>query len=175
MPSLHRWKTVYRDHAVVLKVSKRPPAWAFTVRPAANLLPVTADGRVLVMHEYRAPLRRWSWAFPGGMIERGETAAAAAKRESEEEIGIRVQRTKKIITVRTAFPETSVTYFLGLGLSHVQPKRWETEKIGAVKPVRIQKLFELAYDGRIHDPRAVVAVLELHRAWKRGALRGFVR
>lgn len=45
-----------------------------------------ADGRMLlVRHSYRR-----HWGFPGGLLERGESADAGARREVLEEVGIRV-------------------------------------------------------------------------------------
>jgi 8-oxo-dGTP diphosphatase len=50
------------------------------------------DGRYLLAR--RPEGRIWSgwWEFPGGKMEAGESAAAAIRRESHEELGIRVTR-----------------------------------------------------------------------------------
>lgn len=54
---------------------------------------VVASGRVLMI---RRQVRegRLSWAFPGGKIEQGETAEAAAVREALEETGLAVEPTR---------------------------------------------------------------------------------
>ena len=162
-------KSVYKDKNVELKVSKQPPAWYIWVRPAANLLPIDSDGRILIMHEFKATTKEWIWGFPGGIIEPGETAVQAAKRECEEELGLRVVRTKMITEVKTNFPKTSVTYFAGYGLSKTKSKGWE--KIGKIKRVNIKQLNQLASDGKIQDPRMVVAILQLCKKVKRGVIK----
>jgi A/G-specific adenine glycosylase len=43
------------------------------------------------------------WEFPGGKRERGETLAAAARREIREETGVRVRVGRKLCLVRHAY------------------------------------------------------------------------
>jgi ADP-ribose pyrophosphatase len=56
-------------------------------RPCVVLIPFEADGRVVLVRQYRAPLDRETWEFPAGSIDAGESADDAARRECEEEIG----------------------------------------------------------------------------------------
>lgn len=164
-------KLVFKDRNVILKKQNHPPMWYLWVRSAANVLPVTDDGKILIMHEYKKRDKKgmWIWGFPGGIIEPGETAAKAAKRECEEELGLSVGRIEKIVEVKTYFPETSVTYFLGFNLGKGKSKGWE--KIGKVKEVTVEELMQLALDAKIQDPRMVVAVLALYKKVKSGKIK----
>lgn len=51
------------------------------------LLPVEADGRVVLIKQYRASVDRELWELPAGRLDPGESAEDAARRECEEEIG----------------------------------------------------------------------------------------
>jgi ADP-ribose pyrophosphatase len=54
--------------------------------PSVVIIPVEADGRVVLVRQYRAPLDRELWEFPAGSLNEGEPADEAARRECEEEI-----------------------------------------------------------------------------------------
>jgi ADP-ribose pyrophosphatase YjhB (NUDIX family) len=55
-----------------------------TPRVAAGALFVNDDGQVLLVH----PTYKNTWDIPGGYVERGESPAAACRRELSEELGV---------------------------------------------------------------------------------------
>ncbi len=55
--------------------------------PSVVLIPLEADGRIVIIRQYRAPLGRELWEFPAGRVDAGESPEDAARRECEEEIG----------------------------------------------------------------------------------------
>lgn len=65
-------------------------------------------GRVLV--QTRPAGRSWSghWEFPGGKLEPGEDAAAAAVRECREELGLPVRVLEPLHTVEWSYPGARV-------------------------------------------------------------------
>ena len=60
------------------------------------LIPVEADGRVVIVKQYRAPLDREMWEFPAGRLKEGESPEDAARRECEEEIGRMPHRIERL-------------------------------------------------------------------------------
>ncbi len=61
--------------------------------PVAGVL-VVRDGRVLLVRRAAAMERAGGrWAYPGGFVEAGESAEGAARRETLEEVGLRVRVT----------------------------------------------------------------------------------
>jgi 8-oxo-dGTP pyrophosphatase MutT (NUDIX family) len=52
-----------------------------------NVIPLTADGRVILVRQYRMGTGDFSLEIPGGMLEQGDDPAGAAVRELLEETG----------------------------------------------------------------------------------------
>ena len=60
-------------------------------RPFAGVGAVIWDGHQILLERRGRPPAQGSWALPGGLVELGETAAAALQREVDEECGIQVE------------------------------------------------------------------------------------
>ena len=56
-------------------------------RPAVAVLPIGADGRVLMIDHYRFITDTRGWELPAGRVDPGESVDAAAGRELLEETG----------------------------------------------------------------------------------------
>ena len=54
---------------------------------AAIIFPLTQEGKVVLVRQYRPPLERMELGLPAGLVERGEEPEAAARRELLEETG----------------------------------------------------------------------------------------
>ena len=52
------------------------------------LVPVTAEGEIILVRQYRHAIGRWAWELPAGSLKRGEEPKKAAARECQEEIGL---------------------------------------------------------------------------------------
>src|SRR5689334_8951711 len=52
------------------------------------LVPITADGRMILERQYRPAIGRWAWELPAGSLKPGEDPVKAAARECQEEIGL---------------------------------------------------------------------------------------
>ena len=93
-PELIRQETDYASrYLVVTKNLKRMPNGqeaTFYLRQendVAVCLPVTREGRFVVVEEYRHGPGRWLFEIPGGDVDKDESAEVAAAREVQEETG----------------------------------------------------------------------------------------
>jgi ADP-ribose pyrophosphatase len=88
-------KRVWEGKFIRVEVAEHPHGiWEYARRQrdmsAAVILPITDADEIVLVEQYRVPLGRNSLELPAGLIgddAHGETAAASAARELEEETG----------------------------------------------------------------------------------------
>ena len=76
-----------REHTV--EVVRHPPS--------VVLLPIQADGRVILVRQYRPSIAQDTWEVPAGSLNPGETPEAAARRECEEETRLAPRRVERLL------------------------------------------------------------------------------
>ncbi len=64
---------------------------------AAAIVPVTAQGSVLLIRQFRYAMDGNIWEIPAGTMESGESPLACAQRELAEEIGVSAARWHKLV------------------------------------------------------------------------------
>jgi ADP-ribose pyrophosphatase len=82
---------VERDMAR-LPGGRRVPMDIVRHRGSVVLIPRPAPGRVVLIRQFRYVIGRWIWELPAGSLDPGEAPRHAARRECEEEIGLRPAR-----------------------------------------------------------------------------------
>lgn len=81
----NKWLELYED--VVNYKGKSEIFNKIKTRDVAVVLPIFSDGSLLMIENYRYPIRKKLLEIPGGFIEKNEKPPLAAKRELIEETG----------------------------------------------------------------------------------------
>lgn len=75
----------------------------------AVCLPVTADGNILLVRQWRFQLNRFTIELPRGFMRKGETMEECALREAQEETGLIVERgVAKVHDLGTISPNSGI-------------------------------------------------------------------
>jgi len=140
-------------------------------RLAVGVLPLEPDGGVHLVGQWRFPLARYSWEIPEGGGEPGEAPLACAKRELEEETGLRAANWAPILEMdlSNSVTDEAGIVFLATGLQPGQKQPEATEVLRHRRAPFIDVLARVI-DGRIRDSLTVAAMLRAHHMAVTGAL-----
>ena len=94
-------------------------------------LPVHEDGRVVLVRQYRYAVDSLVWELPAGRRDPGETPEEGARRELEEEVGLRAGALEPLLVFWTTpgFCDEVMHLFRATGLEAVPARPEADEKI----------------------------------------------
>jgi ADP-ribose pyrophosphatase len=104
-----------RDETVVIPGEDQPRHWTVVGRKKAVVVaPVTEEGRFVLIHQARIPIRRWLWEFPAGQVDETRTPAPeqlqqTALRELAEEAGYELTADGTLTYLGHYFPSQGFT------------------------------------------------------------------
>lgn len=132
---------------------------------AANfvvVVPVTEDGNLVMVQQYRHGLGDMSIELPSGKLNDNESPQDAAERELLEETGFKcttLQKIGKQISSDTSFSTSKFDIYIGLGCTKIAEQKLDaTEDITVViKP--FDEALKLALSGEICSTASIVALL----------------
>ena len=128
---------------------------------AAAVLPVDADGKILMVRQYRNALNRYTLEIPAGKLDApDEPKIECAYRELEEETGFRTEKLEYLMSVNTtvAFCDEFIDVYLARDLVKSTQHLDEGEAID-VEAHDVDELCEMIYAGKIQDSKTVSAIL----------------
>lgn len=149
----------------------------YQVHPGSvAVLALDDEGRVLVIRQYRHPVRHKLWEIPAGLLDvPGENPLHAAQRELYEEAHVKAEDWRVLTDVYTTpgGSDEAVRVFLARDLSEAEGQRFEVEDEEAdmeVARVPLEDLVRGVLAGDLHNNCLVVGVLSLVAAQTGGGL-----
>ena len=128
---------------------------------AAAVVPVTKEGKILMVRQFRNALDRYTLEIPAGKLdEKNEKTLSCAMREPEEETGYKAGTMELLVTLRTwvAFTNEKVDVYVAKDLIPTKQNLDEDEFID-VKEYTMEELKEMIFSGQIEDCKTISALL----------------
>jgi ADP-ribose pyrophosphatase len=130
---------------------------------AVAIVPVHANGDVVLLKQFRPSIGQEIYEIPAGTIEKGEAPLATAKREIIEETGFKAKQWSKIAEFYTApgFCTELMHVYVARGLT---PATAEGDADEILKPVRmsIDAALKLIRTRKIRDAKSIAGLLIYH-------------
>jgi 8-oxo-dGTP pyrophosphatase MutT (NUDIX family) len=155
---------VVEEHAVRDAVGRGAAYGVVRYRHRGLLvIPVHEDGCVTLVGQWRYAAGAYSWEFPAGSLEEGETPIDAARRELQEEAGLTAERWQQLVTL-TVSPAITDEHAVCFAAWDLRPAklRSDPQEVLKARRVRCSEAVELALSGQITAAPSVAAILALH-------------
>lgn len=157
--TLERDRTVLPSgHAVTLDAIRH--------RGSVVLIPEPRPGHVILIRQYRYVIDRWIWELPAGSLEPGERLDRAARRECEEEIGLRPTRLTRLASYypTPGFCDERMVFYRCQGLvKPARPRAGDEDEQIEPKTFTLAQTWALVRRQQIVDMKTVLGLAMLDR------------
>lgn len=140
-------------------------------RGGACIAALTEKDELYLVRQYRYALGQELWELPAGKLEEGEDPFEAAKRELEEECGLKADQ---YIDLHPFYPTvgycSEVIYtWLARGL-HPVPMHLDEDEFLTPTKMPLEEVCRMVLEGEIRDGKTVAAVLKIKALKESGRL-----
>lgn len=134
---------------------------------AVGIIPLDDNGNTWLVQQTRYALNAVTWEIPEGGATFMEEPLAAAKRELEEEVGIKAEHWKELMHLHTSNSVTNeeATIYVAKGIKSGVQKLEDSEDI-CVKKLPLSEAIDMVKSGQITDAMSVAGLLRLGLDYK---------
>jgi uncharacterized protein len=153
------WRAIVHDR--LERDDGRETGYAYLAVPrAVFVVAVTDESEVLLVRQYRHPVRDWTLEVPAGSVHDGETSLEAAQRELAEEAGGRARAWRHLTTFYSSSAHVSLRSdaFLATGVEVGEAAPDEGEDVALVR-VPLGEALERARAGGFAEGQTALALL----------------
>jgi len=159
-------RRLYEGRVVSLRVDRvKLPSGRSTIRevvehaPVVAIVPLDGEGNVLLVRQYRLPVKRSLLEIPAGGVDPGESAEEAAQRELQEEVGERAGRLEHLCSLFLS-PGYSDEYMHLYLATELEPSVLKADVDESIEVVRLplSEALQLIERGEICDAKTIVGL-----------------
>jgi len=127
---------------------------------AVALLPLDAEGKVVMVKQYRKAAEQTLLEIPAGTLHRGEEPLVAAQRELQEEIGAAAEKLEHLIDFYPSpgFSSEVTHLYVASGLRPSSLPADEDESFEIVH-LSLDEAIRMVREGEIRDAKSIIGLL----------------
>jgi ADP-ribose pyrophosphatase len=127
---------------------------------ASVVIPLTDEGELYMVNQFRKPLERESLEIPAGKLDKGEEPFECARRELKEETGLEAENIKHVISVHSTpgFCNEVLHMYLATGLIEGEACTDEDEFL-SVEKIPVKVLLDKVFSHEITDAKTIIGIL----------------
>lgn len=130
------------------------------------LIPQPSPREVILIRQFRYVIDRWIWELPAGTLEPGEAPARAARRECEEEIGLRPGKVERLgaFYPSPGFCDERMVFFRCSALVRpAKPRAGDPDEQIEPRTWSISDVWDLVAQGQVTDMKTIVGLTLLEK------------
>ena len=153
--------TLHRQTFLSPKDGRGKPFTILDVPDWVQVLPITPDGQVVLVSQFRLGTREISLELPGGVVEKGQTPLAAGQRELMEETGYQADGWRKLAAFRPnpAVQNNTAHFFVAEEARLAGSTNFDENEDIELVLMPLDRLKRLISDGKIDHAIMVAAIL----------------
>lgn len=127
---------------------------------AVAVVPILADGSIILVKQYRHPVGETTWEIPAGKLDTKEAPDLCAHRELEEETGYQADNIRKLTTFFTTpgFTDEVMHLYVAHDLRKTAQNTDADEFIDVLSISRVDAL-AMIQSGEIKDAKSIIGIL----------------
>ncbi len=136
---------------------------------AVAVIPITEDGKIVLVEQYRKPLEKTLVEIPAGKLDNNEQPLAAAIRELEEETGYTTKELSFVTSFYTSpgFADELVYLYVTDTLEKLDtPPAGDDDEFIEIIELTLDEAKQYVEEEKIHDAKTNYAILYLHSLWR---------
>ena len=130
---------------------------------AAVLLPITKQGKIVLVRQWRQARKQFMLELPAGKVDPGETFEETATRELQEETGYTAENLRYLLTVSPSagYSEEILKIYLSTELIPGEISLDETEDLDVIE-CNPKEILQIIVEGKIQDSKTIIGILYAH-------------
>jgi ADP-ribose pyrophosphatase len=150
---------LFKD-GVLLDNGRRTEREVVEHREAVACLPFIGGNEIILVKQYRYPVRREIFEIPAGIIEKGENAGCAVRRELLEETGYSSNNIEHIMNFYTSpgYSTEALHLYFAYNLKKEIPSLDYDENI-SIKLLPMSESLNMVKEGKICDAKTIIAIV----------------
>ncbi|MCX5782253.1 MAG: NUDIX hydrolase [Elusimicrobia bacterium] len=127
---------------------------------AIAVLPFLKNGKIILVKQYRYPIKKITYEIPAGKLDKGENPVKCVQRELEEETGFKAGKIKKMFSFwpTSAFSNEIIHIYSAKDLRLAKKNPDDDEFIEHIE-IPFKKALQWVKSGKIRDSKTVIALL----------------
>ncbi|WP_332649346.1 NUDIX hydrolase [Lysinibacillus sp. 54212] len=129
---------------------------------AVAIIPITSDGKLVVVEQYRKALERSIVEIPAGKLEPGEAPEITARRELEEETGYGCHELEYLLSFATSpgFADEVIHLYVARDLYPIENKAaLDEDEFVERMEISLEEAEKMVAEQQIYDAKTAYAIL----------------